>query len=103
MGWSVSPYNNMHLVITALNMAVKLRCPDAGLMCHSDQGSPRGLPERTGTSGHCLQHEQKWQLLRQWSDMESLFATLKAELGEQFKTFGKAKEELFDCIEVFYN
>jgi putative transposase len=25
------------------------------------------------------------------------------ELGERFETFGQAKEEIFDYIEVFYN
>ena len=35
--------------------------------------------------------------------MESWFSTLKAELGEQFESYGLAKEQLFDYIEVFYN
>jgi transposase InsO family protein len=35
--------------------------------------------------------------------MESWFSTLKSELGERFGSYGAAKEELFDYIEVFYN
>lgn len=35
--------------------------------------------------------------------MESWFSTLKFELGERFESFGQAKDELFDYIEVFYN
>jgi hypothetical protein len=35
--------------------------------------------------------------------MESWFSTLKSELGERFKSYGIAKEQLFDYIEVFYN
>lgn len=35
--------------------------------------------------------------------MESWFSTLKMELGERFESFGQAKEEIFDYIEVFYN
>ena len=35
--------------------------------------------------------------------MESWFSTLKHELGERFESYGRAKEELFDYIEVFYN
>ena len=35
--------------------------------------------------------------------MESWFSTLKSELGERFDTYGRAKEQLFDYIEVFYN
>lgn len=35
--------------------------------------------------------------------MESWFSTVKFELGETFETFHRAKEQLFDYIEVFYN
>ena len=35
--------------------------------------------------------------------MESWFSTLKSELGERFESYGAAKAELFDYIEVFYN
>jgi putative transposase len=35
--------------------------------------------------------------------MESWFSTFKFELGEQFESYAKAKEESFDYIEVFYN
>jgi len=35
--------------------------------------------------------------------MESWFSTLKSELGERFDTYGHAKEQLFDYIEVFYH
>ncbi len=35
--------------------------------------------------------------------MENWFSTLKSELGERFESYGAAKEELFDYIEVFYN
>jgi putative transposase len=35
--------------------------------------------------------------------MESLFSTVKSELGEHFASHGEAKMELFDYIEVFYN
>lgn len=105
VGWAVSPSNDRHLVIRAFDMAVKRRCPDAGLMHHSDQGSTytsedyqkvlegRGITCSMSRRGNC------------WDNavMESWFATLKAELGERFESFGEAKEELFDYIEVFYN
>ena len=35
--------------------------------------------------------------------MESFFSTVKSELAERFDTYGDAKMELFDFIEVFYN
>jgi putative transposase len=38
VGWAVSAVNDRHLTLKALGMAVKRRCPDAGLLHHSDQG-----------------------------------------------------------------
>ena len=35
--------------------------------------------------------------------MESFFSTVKSELADRFHTYGDAKMELFDYIEVFYN
>ena len=40
VGWAVSAINDRHLVIRALQMALKRREPAAGLLHHSDQGSP---------------------------------------------------------------
>jgi putative transposase len=39
VGWAVSAVNDRHLTIKALDMALKRRCPGAGLLHHSDQGS----------------------------------------------------------------
>ena len=38
VGWAVSAVNDRHLTIKALQMALKRRCPGAGLLHHSDQG-----------------------------------------------------------------
>ena len=35
--------------------------------------------------------------------MESFFSSVKTELGDRFASYGDAKMELFDYIEVFYN
>ena len=35
--------------------------------------------------------------------MESFFATLKTELGDQFISKSSAKREVFDFIEIYYN
>ena len=45
VGWAVSAVNDRHLVVKVLEMALKRRCPDAGLLHHSDQGSR--TPART--------------------------------------------------------
>ena len=42
VGWAVSAVNDRHLTIKALQMALKQRCPDAGLLHHSDQGGTLG-------------------------------------------------------------
>ena len=40
VGWALSAVNDRHLAIKALEMAIKRRCPEVGLLHHSDQGSP---------------------------------------------------------------
>ena len=40
VGWAVSAINDRHLVIRALQMALKRRRPATGMLHHSDQGSP---------------------------------------------------------------
>jgi putative transposase len=105
VGWAVSAVNDRHVTIKALEMALKRRCPDNGLLHHSDQGctyasedyqdilEARGIVCSMSRRGNC------------WDNavMESLFSTVKSELGERFDSNGEAKMELFDYIEVFYN
>jgi putative transposase len=105
VGWAVSAVNDRHLTIKALEMALKRRCPDAGLLHHSDQGCTyasedyRAVLETHGITcsmsrrGNC--HDN--------AVMERFFSTLKSEIGERFESHGEAKMELFDYIEVFYN
>ncbi len=105
VGWALSAVNDRHLVIRALEMGLLRRCPKAGLLHHSDQGSPyasedyqniladHGITCSMSRRGNCFDN----------AVMESWFSTLKAELGEHFECYGSAKEELFDYIEVFYN
>ena len=104
-GWAVSAVNDRHVTIKALEMALKRRCPDIGLLHHSDQGctyasedyqdllEARGIVCSMSRRGNC------------WDNavMESFFSTVKSELGEHVDSHGDAKMELFDYIEVFYN
>jgi hypothetical protein len=39
VGWALSAVNDRHLTMKALEMALRRRCPGAGLLHHSDQGS----------------------------------------------------------------
>jgi transposase InsO family protein len=105
VGWAVSAVNNRHLTIKALEMALKRRCPDVGLLHHSDQGSTyasedyqtvltaHGITCSMSRRGNCYDN----------SVMEAFFSTLKSEVGERFPSHAEAKAELFDYIEVFYN
>jgi transposase InsO family protein len=40
VGWAISATNDRHLTIKALEMALTRRCPEMGLLHHSDRGSP---------------------------------------------------------------
>ena len=105
VGWAVSAVNDRHLTIKALEMALKRRCPEAGLLHHSDQGCTyasedyqrildgRGITCSMSRRGDCYDN----------AVMESFFSTVKSELADRFASFGAAKMELFDYIEVFYN
>jgi len=105
VGWAVSAVNDRHLTIKALDMAVKRRCPEAGLLHHSDQGSTyasedyqavlatHGITCSMSRRGNCYDN----------AVMEAFFSTVKSEIGEWFESHGDAKAQLFDYLEVFYN
>jgi putative transposase len=105
VGWAVSAVNDRHLTIAALEAALTRRCPEVGLLHHSDQGSTyasedyqdvleaRGIVCSMSRRGNC--HDN--------AVMESCFSTIKAELTDRFDSCSEAKRELFAYIEVFYN
>ena len=105
VGWAVSAVNDRHLTIKALEMAIKRRCPAAGLLHHSDQGctyasedyqrwlTTHGITCSMSRRGNCYDN----------AVMESFFSTVKFELGEHFESGNQAKTALFDYLEVFYN
>jgi len=105
VGWAVSAVNDRHLTIKALDMGLKRRCPHAGLLHHSDQGSTYASEDYQAV---LLAHGITCSMSRRGdyydnSVMEAFFSTIKSELGERFDSHGDAKAELFDYIEVFYN
>jgi putative transposase len=105
VGWAVSAVNDRHLTIKALAMALKRRCPDAGLLHHSDRGctyTAEDYQEILDANKITCSMSRRGDC---WDNavMESLFSTVKSELGEHFGSHGEAKMELFDYIEVFYN
>ncbi|MFY0524713.1 IS3 family transposase [Archangium gephyra] len=107
VGWSMSERLNRHLVLNALDMALKGRQPPQGLLHHSDRGSQyastdyqqalaaRGIQCSMSRKGNC------------WDNavVESFFSSLKQELvyTTAFATHEQARLALFEYIEVFYN
>jgi putative transposase len=95
VGWAVSAVNDRHLTIKALEMALKRRCPDAGLLHHSDQGctyasedyqtilDAHGITCSMSRRGDCYDN----------AVMESFFSTVKSELADRFDSFGEGKME----------
>ncbi len=105
VGWALSAINDRHVTLKALEMALKRRCPDAGLLHHSDQGCTyasedyqavlevNGITCSMSRRGNCYDN----------AVMESFFSSVKSEVAGRFESCGEAKMELFDYIEVFYN
>jgi putative transposase len=105
VGWAISAVNDRHLTIAALEAALTRRCPETGLLHHSDQGATyasedyqdvleaRGIVCSMSRRGNC--HDN--------AVMESCFSTIKTELADRFDSCREAKRELFAYIEVFYN
>jgi transposase InsO family protein len=105
VGWALSAVNDRHLTIRALDMALKRRCPSAGLLHHSDQGctyasedyqkvlEARGITCSMSRRGDCYDN----------AVMESFFSTVKSELADRFGSYSEAKMEVFDYLEVYYN
>jgi putative transposase len=105
VGWSVGTVIDRFLVLRALEQAKQRRGVVAGGLFHSDRGSQyasedyrnaliaAGLTCSMSRTGDCFDNAVS----------ESFFATLKRELGENFKDLTDAQRQLFDYIEVFYN
>jgi putative transposase len=105
VGWAVSAVNDRRLTLKALEMAVHRRCPEVGLLHHSDRGctytcedyqqylAARGITCSMSRRGDCYDN----------AVIESFFATVKKEEAERFPSYSDAKMALFDYIEVFYN
>jgi putative transposase len=105
VGWALSPCNDRRLALRALDMAVRRRRPEPGLVHHTDQGSPyasddyQEVLDRYGMTcsmsrrGNCYDN----------AVVESWFGMFKTELGDSFDSMADAKGKVFDYIEAFYN
>ena len=107
LGWSLGYSLHTPLVKEALQQALVVRRPAAGLLHHSDRGiqyassafqallhSKQILPSMS-SRGHCYDN----------ASMESFWSTLKTELVHRhdFVDLPQARAALFQYIEIFYN
>lgn len=107
VGWAMDDNLEASLVEQALHMALIRRCPEAGLLHHSDRGSQYA----SLTYQALLQtHEVLVSMSRTGNCydnavMESFFGTLKTELiyHQLYKTRAEAIADVFEYIEVWYN
>ena len=105
VGWALSPVNDRHLTIAALEMAIKRRCPKVGLLHHSDRGSTyasedyRDILDAQGVVCSMSRRGNPYDnaVMKSWN------STFKIECGERFLNNEVARNEAFDFIEVFYN
>jgi transposase InsO family protein len=107
VGWSMDTTLERSLVLSALEMALTSRTPEAGLLCHSDRGSQyasldyQKALEKAGATCSMSRKGNCWDN----APTESFFASLKKEMvyRTHFATRFEAKVAIFSWIEVWYN
>lgn len=107
VGWSMDKRMTKDLVIDALDMAVRARCPAPGLLHHSDRGSQYAsykYQDKLKKHGMVCSMSRKGNC---WDNavMESFYRSLKVEsvYSKKYKTRKEAKRDIFTYIEMFYN
>jgi transposase InsO family protein len=107
VAWAVSTTNDASLALQALQKGLRTRRPGAGLVHHSDRGSPYASAICRAT---LARHALIASMSRKgdcWDNAvaESFFATLRAELvdHECYATEEAATASIGDYIDNFYN
>jgi len=107
VGWALKERLTRDLVIDALQMAIDRRCPEAGLICHSDRGSQYASDDYQAL---LAEHGLVCSMSRKgdvWDNavIESFYRTIKTELiyHHDFQTREEARRIVFEYIEMFYN
>jgi putative transposase len=105
VGWALSPVNDRHLTMAALEMAIRRRCPDTGLLHHSDQGctyASEDYQNLLAAHGIVCSMSRRGNV-HDNAVAEAFNSTFKAECGERFESNEVAEREVFNYVEVFYN
>lgn len=107
VGWAVDTRLDRYLVLAALERALARRAPRAGLLHHSDRGSPYAS---AAYQAQLRAHGIVCSMSRRgdyWDNavVESFFATLKRELlhREAWPTRDAASAAIADYIDGWYN
>lgn len=107
VGWATSDTNDRALALDALYQALHARHPGAGLVHHSDRGSPYASEDYRKALRDCGITASMSRTGDCWDNAiaESFFATLKGELvdHERYATRAAAVASIGDYIERFYN
>jgi putative transposase len=106
-GWATSQNVDRHLALSALDKALALRRPGAGLVHHSDRGSTyasheyRKALENSSIECSMSRKGDCWDN----AVAESFFASMKRELEEVDDLESRAGDTQYiaECIEGFYN
>ena len=107
VGWSVDRHLGRALVIRALTMAINLRKPPAGLICHSDRGSQYASHDYQKL---LRQHSIICSMSRRgncWDNapVERFFGSLKREwtVGRSYRTRQEAIADVREYVSMYYN
>ena len=107
VSWSLGKEKTTALVIRALDLAVKKRQPEKGLLFHSDRGSEyvsRALNEKIVGYGMVRSMSRAYRSIDN-AEMESFFQKLKGEYlkGRTHKTLKQVRKDVTSYINRFYN
>jgi len=107
VGWSMHTTRDAEIVVNALRMAVRNRCPRPGLIFHSDQGvqyassmfraflAKHGIVQSMSRRGNCWDN----------APVESFFASMKVEVDglKRSRSRSSARSAIFEYVAAFYN
>ncbi len=107
VGYAITDHLRADAVLEALQMALRRRIIQRGLIFHSDRGkqyidgrvrqllTDHGMLQSMSSTGNCYDNAM----------IESFFATLKKGhlLSEKLQTIEEARRKLFEYLEIFYN
>lgn len=107
VGWHLSKWIDTRLTLSALQMALELRSPGAGLIHHSDQGvqyASAEYVERLEQAGARISMAAVGNPYEN-AKAESFFRTLKMEevYLKDYRNFEEAEENIGEFIEEVYN